>query len=538
MLRQNGRDNVPLSFLREVRPFAEQIDAVLILNNLFRAREVLLGDTYNTTQQNLPVIKDICARTDVQSYLKAYRISININAKNAQYTSAKHCEHINSTRYSKQTRAYIENESPDFDARDLGLEGGNTPTNCSGMNSGEPLDSLVRRLDTLLRCLYGNRKETTDLRAARPLLSASNIQMIFQPCLSKKSNKNQYEDDFNTRLRDLSRQLNNPQYVVTNENILSLLRPLQQQCRQALNLDNTLTITTPPWSPPQVTTTNSMLTDISRGIDAIRKNRENCQTQGECRSTTRTLTDYKKLVNHIMNKYSREHHVHNKDINAHIDQLRFFDVVDGNKRINVEKVIAFWSDAMIRAYGKSLQLRSTNLTRTNFRDIYNHYVQFSQCRDDELRARFSTLVAFGFERPVKARYAGCEGTNSNIAYAANVINYIIEKGADQRDPTLTPQRIKRRYTLMVRRRTPQTTRRLNEQFIYTTPHEEREGEELTGVTWEYKKAADDSLLKTVDDLERDSATIPQARPDMTARARQAIAAPNPETTKEAFAALW
>ena len=43
MLRQNGRDDVPLQFLHEVRPFAERIDAVLILNKLFRAQEVLLG---------------------------------------------------------------------------------------------------------------------------------------------------------------------------------------------------------------------------------------------------------------------------------------------------------------------------------------------------------------------------------------------------------------------------------------------------------------------------------------------------------------
>jgi hypothetical protein len=667
MLRQNGRDDVPLSFLREVRPFAERIDAVLILNKLFRAREVLLGDDnyrYNTAQQNLPIITDICAKTDIQSYFKAYRIAININSNNEDYDSDRKCGNINDTRYSKQIRSsnnYDENlnesflspfsqsfspkDSPrqrgrrsprrrappppdddiDFDAmaRDLGLEErdyvndavvavggadvdaapavvpGRNPTintDCKGMNAGEPLDSLVRRLDTLLRCLYGDQRETTGLRAARPMLSAANIQMIFQPCLSNKKSDEvtRYDDELNTRLRELSRRLNDPQYVVTDENILSLLRPLQQQCRRALDLNNTLTVTTPPWSPPQVTTTNSMLNDISRGIDAIRKNRENCQLppaeqveEKKCRATTQTMTDYRKLVNHIMNKYSKMYSVHNKDINAHIDQLRFFDVEDGNKGINVAKVTTFWSDAMIRAYGKSLQLRSSDLTRTNFRDTYAAYVQFSQCREEELRARFLTLAEFGFERPVKARYAGCKGNNSNIAYAANVIIYIIENG-NPRKPELTPQRIKRKYTLMVRRRktTPLgKTRRLNEQFIYTSPHEEKEGEELTGVRWRYKKSADDSLLKTTVNLAElhrgySAAEVQQAIADAAAkpqfsrvvpnprrkispkrdsanssdsnkspqllratqapdeRALHSIAAPNPETTMAAFAALW
>jgi hypothetical protein len=649
MLRQNGRANVPLLFLHEVRPFAEKIDAVLILNSLFRAHEVLLGDDpyiYNNSQQNRPIIAKICARTDIQSYFKAYRIAININSNNEDYDPTKKCKNINDTRYSKQIRSHPNEENlresplssfsqsfspkrtsrrrgeaPDEDidydalARDLMLDDqaaiggavGRNPdmrTDCSGMNAGEPLKSLVTRIDTLLRCLYGDKKETKGLRAARPMLSASNIQMIFQPCLStKKSDEvKRHEDELNTRLRDISRRLNDPKYVVTDEDITSLLRPLQQQCRKALDLNNTLTITTPPWTPPQVTTTNGMLNEISRGIDAIRKNSENCQIPEEerddgeeCRATTRTLTDYRKLVNHIMNKYSKVYKVHNKDINAHIDQLRFFDVEDGNKGINVEKVTTFWSDAMIRAYGKSLQLRSTDLTRENFRDIYSNYVQFAQCRDSELKARFLTLAAFGFERPVKARYAGCKGNNSNIAYAANVINYLIEKGQD-RDPTLTPQRIKRKYTLMVRRRSaPKTTRRLNEEFIYTSPHEEKEGEELTGLNWKYKKSVDDSIGKTMDDLEAihqdysaaeiqqaiadaaekpkfsrvvpsprrkisprsssestqsssesprsssKSSESPQLRTkqaDMRARALQSIAAPNPETTREAFAALW
>ena len=592
----------------------------------------------------------ICARTDIQSYLKAYRIAININSKNGDYDSTKKCVNINDTRYSKQIRSrnnYDENleesslssfsqsfspdrtprrrgeapPDPEFEAfaRDMEMDdhdrrvvaiGGadgpgrnpHAPTSCEDMNAGEPNSSLVVRLDTLLRCLYGNKRETTDLRAARPMLSASNIQMIFQPCLStkKSSEVKRHEDEIKTRLREISRRLNDPQYVVTDENILSLLRPLQQLCRKALDLNNTLTITTPPWTPPQVTTTNSMLTEISRGIDAIRRNREICQKpegdrEGEeCLATTRTMTDYRKLVNHIMNKYSKMHSVNNKDINAHIDQLRFFDVEDGNKGINVEKVTTFWSDAMIRAFGKSLQLRSTDLTRTNFRDTYNDYEVFSQCPDGELKARFQTLVAFGFERPVKARYAGCKGNNSNIAYAANVINYLIERGNERRDPTLTPQRVKRKYTLMVRRRktTPEgTTRRLNEEFVYTSPHEEKEGEELMGLTWKYKKSVDDSLRKTAVDLAQahqgySAAEIQQAIADadaprrftraltprrkisprnsessdstsseaskspqllrvnqppqdiMTARALQTIAAPNPETTMAAFAALW
>jgi len=686
-LRQVGRDNVPYPFLTEVKQYAEKIDAVVILNKLFHANGILQNDKYIVSEANVDTIKDLCSRTVIQSYLKAYRIAVNINSKNPAYTRGRPCGNINESRYSKQRQTYNDygrniNESAlspfsssvspsdrrrgvpheqgdnergegDNDFEDMGViraalnaqhrenmpDGGLPPwgheitavgggdeedeeeeeeeeeavaparrrnardltrvdpqrdTDCSEMNAGEPHRSLAVRLDQLLQCLYGGTEDTTGLRAARPMLSASNIQMIFQPCLSKKTTDEvtELQSTLNSRLIEISKGLKDPEFRVTDDHLQELLRPLRAMCRKALDLNNTLTLTKAPWSPPQVTTTNSMLNDVSSGIDAIRKNSKICKKprQGEvCKATTETMDKYRELVNYVMNKYSKMYSVHKKDINAHIDQLRFFDINDGNKVINIPKVLAFWSDAMIRAYGKSLQLRSSSLTRSNFTEIYTDYRAFAQCDDDDLIERFRALWARGFERPVKARYASCKGNNSNIAYAANVIQFITENKENDahgnRKSLLTPQNIKRKYTLIVRRRSAPQTRKLDEKFVYTEPHTEHEGAQLDGRWWRYKKSADDSVLHTEEALgtsvnQQDdpeeidrhgnevhrvplvaptprrklspnvgkSSDSPSNSPgiertvapaqDMVARARQSIANPNDANTIEAFAALW
>jgi hypothetical protein len=643
-LRDVGRNDVPLSFLNEVRPYAEHIDSVMILNMLFQARGVLVDGKYNTAQSNQPIIKDICSKPDLQSYLKAYRVSININENNNDYVKKKKCGHINNLRYSKQIRSYKEDDdftetnlspfsqsfSPgnkrtrrvdraprlpdaanlpdaadlpdddvanlfaDYDGNDLNYAeigggadaDGGQATVCSGLNAAEPIDSMVRRVDALLQCVYGNKRDTTGLRATRPIMSGSNVHMIFQPCVPSRASEDGYAYELTTSIGEIARKLKNPDYVVSDANITSLLRPLQKLCKEAIDLGNTLKMTVPPWAPPQVTTTNSMLNDLSKGVDAIRANHEKCQTKQGCRKTTRTLSDYKDLVNHVMNKYSKTYSIHNDNINAQIDQLRFFDVDQDKKvSINCEKVVAFWPDALISAYAKSLQLRSSALDRYNFEDVYNRYLNFTRCEEAQLSPLFLKLVEFGFERPVKTKYVSCKNPPV-IGNAANVIIDIIKYGTPNRNALLTPQRIKRKYTALVRQRPtvkPRATRRLKEQFVYTSPHEEEEGEELTGVAWKYKKPVNDSVRKTMDSMytnltpaeiessialaaqkpefsrfvanprrkisprnkskesakSSDSLSPLRLQPDtMTARALQSIAEPSPENTIEEFAALW